>query len=271
MRARFSHRNLFEKLIGWVLQLRPYRCTACMRRFWWFAWKRRELERHRNALVLVGVALAVLIGGVVYMKTLPYETELPRKPGVRPETAPEVVEEAPEGAPPSPTPRSLPQTDPSTLTDEDLESLTRPPGLRAPVQTSQVEEIVDEVEEPLQLTLPVAPPFDVKALRDSGRLLDVLSVGDPEQLHMLLQTDAPPRTFEYFRLTAPERLVIDIQGRWTTDLPSELPLDHRLTDGLRIGRHEDMVRVVVQLTGSIGLPDIEVRSDGLALTLRSSS
>lgn len=269
-RARFSHRNLFEKLVGWVLQWRPYRCNACMRRFWWFAWKRRELERHRNTLVLVGVALAVLIGGFVYMKTLPYETELPREPGVRPAPSAEVAAETTEENSATALPASLSETDPSALTDEDLESLTRPPGLRSPVQASRIEETAEvEPEEPIQLTLPTAPPFEASALRDSGRLLDILSVEDPEQLHVLLKTDAPPRTFEYFMLSGPQRLVIDIQGRWTTDLPSALPLDHRLTEGMRIGRHEDMVRVVVQLKESIGLPEIKVRSDGLALTLRS--
>ncbi len=271
-RARFSHRNLIEKLLL-VLLLRPYRCNVCMRRFWWWAWNPRQLGRHQQRIVAAGVVIVALLGSFLYLRTLPYETELPRPAGVRAEAPPSVDPAAPVGeerdaaeATPSPGPSA------KMPAPEDLATQRSSDGAGSTRQTSTLDPTPEpdgQDREILGPSLPPPPPFEASALRDSGRLLDILSVADDAEIHLLLQTDAPPRTFQHFRLQAPPRLVVDIQGGWRTDLPTALVLDHALTRGLRIGQHEDMVRVVVELADDrIVPPEVRVRADGLALVLR---
>lgn len=253
-RSRYSHRNGVEKAIGVLLQLRPYRCRACMRRYWGLAFNPRSLHRHRHLLVAAGVVLVALVGSVVFLKTLPYESELPRAPGVRP--APLPVE-----------PLTTPEVDPPSQAQP---SQTPPPSGQVAGPDLETASAADEPSaEDLGPRLPEAPPFEAADLKDRGRLLDVITASDASELHLLLQTDAPPRTFQHFRLLNPERLVIDIQGRWQTDLPGALPLGHDLARQLRIGSHEDMVRIVVELKdGNIVPPEVQVRADGLALVLK---
>lgn len=266
-----------EKVIGVVFQLRPYRCRACMRRYWGLAWNPRSLHRHRNTIAAVGVVLVAVLGGYLYLKTLPYEAELPREPGVRPAAPPVVVqatENGGQGAADDVTSNSSPGV-PGITTGDGSGGVGRQGGEPKQDFQSQDPQSQDaqaqDLSEGAELTprLPSAPPFEAAALRDRGRLLDVVTASDDAELHLLLQTDAPPRSFQHFRMLAPERLVIDIQGRWSTDLPGALSLGHPLAERLRVGTHEDMVRVVVELVdGNIRTSDVEVRADGLALILK---
>lgn len=250
-----------------VFLLRPFRCNVCMRRFWWWAWNPRKLARHQQLLLAAAVVIMAVLGSYLYLRTLPYEAELPRPAGVRAVPPPGGLSQATNGAGRLGTtsgegaeaPRQAFKRPSTAVTSES------PPAAEPP-STAEGFEGVGAEEGP---SLPAPPPFEASALRDSGRLLDVLSVADDDGLHLLLKTDAPPRTFQHFRLQAPARLVVDIQGGWRTDLPTALVLDHALTRGLRIGQHEDMVRVVVELVDDrIVPPEVEVRADGLTFVLR---
>lgn len=80
--VRISRRHPALRVIGFLVPIRPYRCRQCRRRIWRLDSRKLQIPRRRE-FFLVGVVLAALVLGLLYVFTMPYETHRPRLPGER--------------------------------------------------------------------------------------------------------------------------------------------------------------------------------------------
>jgi len=67
-----------------------------------------------------------------------------------------------------------------------------------------------------------------------------------------LQADGRIEDAKSFVLEAPLRLVVDLPGLTSQVTDSRVPVEHALVSGIRVGQHEDKVRVVVDGQGEAG-------------------
>lgn len=77
--------------------------------------------------------------------------------------------------------------------------------------------------------------------------VDVKSAGDG--LVLDLQADGQIQDAKSFVLEAPARLVVDLPGMKSEMPAGQLPVEHALVSGVRVGQHDDKVRVVVDGKG----------------------
>ena len=76
---------------------------------------------------------------------------------------------------------------------------------------------------------------------------------------------AAPIVYKNMQLSGPERLVIDLDGKWQVKAPG-VPKNPAVTN-VRIGKGDDKTRIVIDLTGKIQ-PKFTLSKDGHTLDIR---
>jgi hypothetical protein len=67
----------------------------------------------------------------------------------------------------------------------------------------------------------------------------------------------------------PYRVILDLKGRWTYDGPDAIKLEQGMVEEIRVGRHPDKLRLVLDMAGDAPvIPSVQRRSDGLLLTIK---
>jgi len=80
----------------------------------------------------------------------------------------------------------------------------------------------------------------------------VVVKSEGEGLVLDLQADGQIEDAKSFVLEAPPRLVVDLPGMKSQMGGSHVPVEHALVSGVRVGQHDDKVRVVVDGKGEVG-------------------
>lgn len=90
-----------------------------------------------------------------------------------------------------------------------------------------------------------------------------------EPLQLMLKTDGRVERFETFWLSNPRRLVVDVHGRKSAFEHDQIDVDHPLAERVRVGRHPQKVRFVIDAAASVA-EGVEIRraNSGLRLRLR---
>lgn len=241
--ARRSHRRSLEVLVSSVIPLRPYRCERCAHRFWWIGDEGLWASTSRS-LLIIATAVAALSLVVFYVSHLPERGSMAgntNPPSTPPsdDTDPATTDPAAGGMPalgsaPTGTP---PLPDPG-------DARTQNSSVDSAEATSANPSTDHEIETPPPTAWPGLPP----ARASDPRRPELLAIRLTPRGHALdveLLTDERPRHWNIFQLD--RRLVIDLQGPWIARRLAMPQFDHPLADRLRIGQHEDLVRVVVEL------------------------
>ena len=102
------------------------------------------------------------------------------------------------------------------------------------------------------------------------RFRGVQSSSQKGGVQVSLLTDGPVKTYKSFFLQDPPRFVIDLDGDWQTRRWSDIKVNNDLVKNIRIGRHPDRLRIVMDLK-SDQVPSFKVSGspEGLVVTLQS--
>ena len=91
------------------------------------------------------------------------------------------------------------------------------------------------------------------------------------EVRVLITADGPIENYEAFPLNAPPRLVLDMSGRWKNIGPAKLTVSDRNIKRIRIGEHEDKLRIVMDLNAPEKDPPSIAKTDtGLTIILTRS-
>lgn len=85
-------------------------------------------------------------------------------------------------------------------------------------------------------------------------------------------TDGPIRNYEEFFMDSPPRLVIDLPGEWKEPEYYVLKVKSEMAERIRIGRHHDKLRVVIDIKDKKILPStiIQESPEGLIITIKKT-
>lgn len=144
---------------------------------------------------------------------------------------------APEQTPPGQTPPGqaaaphVPAPDPVPATAEALDLPVQKPGLAAkkPVK-----------DKPVATGKPAASP-------SRGAVVAVSAADKPGEYVLTVTTTSPVGEVTRLYMDGPPRLVIDLDGRWTYTGPLSLPGKSPLIRMVRVGKHPDRLRLVLDL------------------------
>ncbi len=90
------------------------------------------------------------------------------------------------------------------------------------------------------------------------------------RVELLLEVDGPASEHSTFWLENPKRYVIDVHGRQSAFAQASYELANPLIHRVRVGRHPDKVRFVLDVDGDATLAE-EPRPDGNALVVSLES
>jgi len=86
---------------------------------------------------------------------------------------------------------------------------------------------------------------------------------------IVILTDDPVLSFKDFFLFRPSRLVIDLEGKWRKPEYSLLSVKSDIVKGIRVGKHPNKLRLVMDLIGKEIMPPIIHQSpEGLIIAIR---
>lgn len=104
---------------------------------------------------------------------------------------------------------------------------------------------------------------------DGMALTNVISMTDADgNKGLAIVTTGPVEAYRSFQMKGPNRIVIDMPGQWQKPGQTEYTVDAPGVKGVRIGQHDDKIRVVVDLAGSPGAePRIERHDRGLLVMM----
>jgi hypothetical protein len=91
------------------------------------------------------------------------------------------------------------------------------------------------------------------------------------EVRIMITADGPIENYETFLLDAPPRFVLDVSGKWKNRGPTEVAVLDRNIRRMRIGEHEDKLRIVMDLNAPEQYPPSIVKTaTGLAIILSRS-
>ena len=94
----------------------------------------------------------------------------------------------------------------------------------------------------------------------------VSTFDDKVEIH--IQTDVPIASFKRIILPDPERLVIDLVGKWEQPKPRKITVEDPLIQGLRLWQYPDKLRIVADFKQKISIPPTYIKTgDGLVVTI----
>lgn len=116
-------------------------------------------------------------------------------------------------------------------------------------------------------TSPVAEPAREKAAKPAPQHKNITKfvVLARDKGATVRMVGAAPITYKNMQLSGPERLVIDLDGKWQVKAPG-VPKNPAVTN-VRIGKGDDKTRIVIDLTGKIQ-PRFILSKDGRTLDIR---
>jgi hypothetical protein len=111
-----------------------------------------------------------------------------------------------------------------------------------------------------------------KGSGESRRLEEIVQKASEGELRVDLFAGGPIKAFRYFFMNAPPRLVIDLRGTWETQRDSSLTVTQRVAKKIRIGKHPDKLRVVIDLKDGAFPPSATIQEtrEGLAIILKAT-
>jgi len=116
-------------------------------------------------------------------------------------------------------------------------------------KTVTIAEVRPEVEKmPSQKEI-VASPERVVVKKKSDGLPPLVSVSYADKKLTVFAVNK--FTYKIFGLKEPERFVVDVVGRFSEELPAPKVIQDGLVKAVRLGRHEDRVRIVLDLKGTL--------------------
>ncbi len=116
-------------------------------------------------------------------------------------------------------------------------------------------------------TIPLKSPIAVKPEKNAIGKVQIIKW--PEGFKMAIITAHPVAEYNHFFLDGPPKLVLDIKGKWKLNTGSVFKADNNLVKQVRIGEHDEFIRVVFDLkTKKPLLPEFIKSGNGLIVTLK---
>jgi hypothetical protein len=183
--------------------------------------------------------------------------------------------------PGSAAPREMPAPPPppvSPASTSSMAPLPPKPAERAPVSTAMLHPKAEAPRKP-----PDQAPNQVKATQEGAqvrarapqtdgvqRFRGVQSSSQKGGVQVSLLTDRPVKAYKSFFLQDPPRFVIDLDGEWQTRRWSDIRVNSDVVKNIRIGRHPDRLRIVMDLkTDQVPSSKFSDSPEGLVVTLQS--
>ena len=150
---------------------------------------------------------------------------------------------------------SLKQEEKSTPTSNVAAAEPQPAVAKPVVQPKPVTPVTEK-------TAPTAEPAKAAPQRKNITKFVVLARDKGATVRLV---GAAPIVYKNMQLSGPERLVIDLDGKWQVKAPG-VPKNPAVTN-VRIGKSDDKTRIVIDLTGKIQ-PKFTLSKDGHTLDIR---
>lgn len=259
-RERSLHRvrrKTWQRVVGHVLPIRPYRCAGCGRR----PWGAIHPADGRLPWLTSTLAAGAVIGCAVYGATLWGES-----PGAESRAlALKLESRLNGGSMVQPTARSDEGEEPAEpATDGGSSSSAGAPERRGSGLELAVPEVVAETdagEVAVAESMPAPEHTELELER-----FDVRNVDEVMEIRIAVRGGAPQ--YQVSEVASVRGYVVDLPGRWT--LPPSLRMSRSFTrtplQTLRIGRHSDHLRLVLGMrSGAVRAPRIEISGDELLI------
>ncbi|WP_461210101.1 AMIN domain-containing protein [Desulfocurvus sp. DL9XJH121] len=197
---------------------------------------------------------------------LPAPAEAAAEPAAVPTTATETLDAAPaeDTAATGQADDETAETN-STAQDEPSPPLPAAVAEEPPAEEPPLEEIV--VQAPPKPVRPSGQPRGVGTAARAG-LKGVRTGIWNGALVVTLDVDGKPGRPSGFSLDSPPRYVVDIPGRWSYPGERVLPVGQGKGKALRLGVHDDHLRVVLDLSAAPEKASVRVTDQGIVITVR---
>ena len=152
-------------------------------------------------------------------------------------------------------------------TDEDAYETTEPVSTHifAELDAQFIEEKINEkIDKEVEIQ---KTKMEIKDLKSAEKLLAIDVKQGDDTTEVLLKADGAIKSFDSFRMSNTERIVIDLWGIKNMLSTAVLPLETPYTDRVRTGKHSDKTRVVIDLKSSESSYSVEQVPDGLVLAI----
>jgi hypothetical protein len=129
----------------------------------------------------------------------------------------------------------------------------------------QAEPPVTEREAPATVRPKVAKPVERPAPQPL-QLQRLRAVAKSSWLDIEVVTGYPIQNYRSFADVLGSRIVVDLPGAWSSELPASLQLEHYLVSAVLVERFEDRLRIQVDLSpDGLPVPEVEPRAYGLVI------
>ncbi|MFA9396439.1 MAG: AMIN domain-containing protein [Halodesulfovibrio sp.] len=116
-------------------------------------------------------------------------------------------------------------------------------------KTVTIAEVRPVVEKKPSQQETVTSPESVVAKKKSDELQPLVSVSYADKKLTVFAVNK--FTYKIFGLKEPDRFVVDVVGRFSEELPAPKVVQDGLVKTVRLGRHDDRVRIVLDLKGAL--------------------
>ena len=154
---------------------------------------------------------------------------------------------------------------PKDIKDDKDRKTQQTPKISVKKQEKASENKIVEKEKPAGI--PVKSPVAVKPVRNS--IEKVKFIKWPQGFKMSMVTAHGIGKYNHFFLDGPPKLVLDIKGKWKSNTDSVFRLKNDLVKQVRIGEHDEFIRIVFDLKAKKPpLPEFVKSDNGLIVTLK---
>jgi hypothetical protein len=117
-----------------------------------------------------------------------------------------------------------------------------------------------------------SPAAKSAASETSGEVVRVVAEDKNAEYRLLVQTNRPPAHVQKMFMADPPRMVLDVAGSWHYTGPTSKATGENFIRQIRIGRHADMFRVVLDMAPDAlsklrGTPTVERVPEGVVLKI----
>lgn len=119
---------------------------------------------------------------------------------------------------------------------------------------------------------PLSPPMASPVTAPAAKVLAIEPVATDKVLKVYVRGNGRFAQYHAFPLTNPPRIVVDLLGVTSSEVRGPVPLSHPLVANVRVGLHEDGVRLVFDLIRGEGVSyQVDSQGDQLVVTFMSAS
>jgi len=117
-----------------------------------------------------------------------------------------------------------------------------------------------------------SPAAKTAASATSGEIVRIVAEDKNAEYRLLVQTNRPPAQVQKMFMADPPRMVLDVAGSWHYTGPTAKATGENFIRQIRIGRHADMFRVVLDMAPDAlsrlrGTPTVERVPEGVVLRI----